>query len=147
MLSIIHLCSWCREWQEPTGTKSPPPCVTACPPGILKVSEKTGAIIVTDIEKCLGSKCAKCTDACPAKYPYFHPVTDKVLICDLCETRVDDPAKAGIPACVEACPTQALQIVDPLPLANKTLAKTPEEFAALIAEKWYNWRIKPEEVV
>jgi Fe-S-cluster-containing dehydrogenase component len=145
-LEIIHLCAMCREWQDPTGTKSPPPCVAACPPGILKVSEKTGAIVVTDITKCLGSKCGKCYEACPAKYPYFHPVTDKVLICDLCETRVDDPAKAGIPACVEACPNDALHIMDFVPHSVKTFARTPEEFAALIAKKWFNWKIKPEEV-
>jgi Fe-S-cluster-containing dehydrogenase component len=145
-LEIIHLCAMCREWQEPTGTKSPPPCVAACPQGILKVSEKTGAIVVTDITKCLGSKCGKCHEACPAKYPYFHPATDKVMICDLCETRVDDPAKAGIPACVEACPNDALHIMDFVPYAGKTFSRTPEEFAALIAKKWFNWKIKPEEV-
>ncbi len=146
-LEIIHMCSQCREWQDPTGAKSPPPCVAACPQGILKVSDKTGATILTDPAKCLGSKCGKCFEACPAKYPYFHPVTDKVLICDLCETRVDDPSKAGIPACVEACPNDALKIIDAAPYANKTFAQPPEVFATLIAKKWYGMSLKPEEVV
>ncbi|MEM0236268.1 4Fe-4S dicluster domain-containing protein [Thermofilum sp.] len=145
-LEIIHLCAFCREWQDPTGAKTPPPCVAACPQGILKVSEKTGAIIVTDIEKCLGSKCGKCHEACPAKYPYFHPTTDKVLICDLCETRKDDPAKAGIPACVEACPNDALKIMASAAHSVKTFSQPPEVFAALIAKKWYGHLLKPEEV-
>jgi len=145
-LEVIHMCSQCREWQEPTGTKTPPPCVAACPQGILKVSEKTGATILTDAEKCLGSKCGKCFEACPAKYPYFHPVTDKVLICDLCETRVDDPAKAGIPACVEACPNDALHIMGVTPFASKAFSQPPEVFASLLAKKWYGKSLKPEEV-
>jgi Fe-S-cluster-containing dehydrogenase component len=145
-MEVIHMCAMCREWQDPTGAKSPPPCVAACPQGILKVSDKTGAIIVTDISKCLGSKCGKCFEACPAKYPYFHPATDKVMICDLCETRVDDPTKNGIPACVEACPNDALHVMDFVPYAGKSFSRTPEEFAALIAKKFYNWKIKPEEV-
>ena len=93
-LDIPVLCRQCADY----------PCVAACPPrvGALEVDRRTGAVL-PDGEKCLGEKCGRCARACPQQSAvFFHPVTGKASVCDLC---------GGQPACVGACPTGALSFI------------------------------------
>jgi len=81
-----------------------PPCVTNCPTGASHKNEG-GAVLVTH-SKCTG--CKACIGACPYDARYVHPkgYVDK---CTFCLHRV----QAGkLPACVENCPTRALQFGD-----------------------------------
>jgi len=75
------------------------PCIKACPttPNSLTKDPKTNGIILNE-KTCLGAKCMKCQEACPAKYIRGNPDTGQPLICDLC---------GGDPQCVKACMEQA----------------------------------------
>src|SRR3989338_15326 len=76
-----------------------PPCVEACMAQCISKDEKTGKVDI-DNSRCVG--CWMCIMTCP-----FGIITrnlsdeNKALKCDLC------PDREG-PACVDACPTQAL---------------------------------------
>lgn len=81
----------CRHCDEP-------PCVQVCISGAMVKDPATG--IVKHIpEKCVG--CWSCVMACP--YGVIKRDTDqgKVIKCDLCPDR-------DLPACVSACPNEAL---------------------------------------
>lgn len=103
------------------------PCVAACPPrvGALSIDESTGAIKVDD-EKCVGVKCSRCSKACRHRTAiFFHPVTKKPLVCDLCQ---------GDPACVKVCPTRAIELVSGSSFDGIHYAKSsPQEIARSIA--------------
>ncbi|MBV7316668.1 4Fe-4S dicluster domain-containing protein [Shewanella sp. NIFS-20-20] len=83
------------------------PCVKVCPTGAAYRDEATGVIRVNEW-KCVG--CLYCIAACPYKVRFIHPKTKAADKCDFClETKL----KLGeLPACVQACPTQALVFGD-----------------------------------
>jgi formate dehydrogenase iron-sulfur subunit len=59
-------------------------------------------------DRCLG--CRYCEMACPFDVPRFDPALGIVGKCHLCHHRLD----AGLlPACVAACPTEALRLREP----------------------------------
>ncbi len=72
------------------------PCVKACPtnPQAIVKDKATNIINFIDDKTCLGAKCNKCMEACPAQYLRRHPDTGKPMFCDLC---------GGDPECVKAC--------------------------------------------
>jgi Fe-S-cluster-containing hydrogenase component 2 len=76
------------------------PCIKACPttPTAIKKDPETGAIKYIDDKTCLGAKCNKCIEACPAGYLRRNPDTGWPIFCDLCD---------GDPECVKACAEQA----------------------------------------
>jgi len=74
--------------------------MASCPANAIKRDPKTGAIIVQE-EKCVG--CGNCIHVCPYGAAFLDPVTKKAIICDLC---------GGDPACVRACPVDALKYLD-----------------------------------
>ncbi|UXD21681.1 formate dehydrogenase subunit beta [Ignicoccus pacificus DSM 13166] len=78
-----------------------PPCVSACPTGAMTKTEE-GAVYVRP-EKCIG--CQYCVEACPFDVPKYDEGSGKVYKCTMCIDRIRD---GKLPACVEACPTQAL---------------------------------------
>jgi formate dehydrogenase iron-sulfur subunit len=69
-------------------------CATICLPGALK---KDGELMIFDEERCTG--CGLCAFACPFGVVWIDRIAHK---CDLCRDR------DGGPACVAACPAQAL---------------------------------------
>ncbi|MEM0021291.1 MAG: 4Fe-4S dicluster domain-containing protein [Fervidicoccaceae archaeon] len=83
-----------------------PPCANVCPTGALQKDEETG-FVTYNPAKCIG--CWQCAMVCPfgAIYPDYETLT--AAKCDGCIERV----KSGrLPACVEACPTNALVFAD-----------------------------------
>ena len=100
-------------------------CVKACPERALSQSETTGLLII-DQNKCKG--CDWCLEACEHGGITIHSQTGKAIACDLCE---------GEPKCVEACPEEALDIVESDEAAEKlfndALANLPAQTEKLTA--------------
>ena len=112
--SIQAVCAQCQPDQERK-------CENACPvdPPVIYFDEKMLHIKV-DAERCLGSKCGKCAEACGADVIHFYPPNhDYALVCDLCEK--DGKRK---PHCVEACPAYALEYIPAYSVTSLTI-KTP----------------------
>lgn len=79
-------------------------CVTGCPSACLYKDEKTG-LTLYDNTNCIG--CHSCSMACPVGAPSFR--NGRMEKCDCCITRIEYGYK---PACVMACPSEALQLVE-----------------------------------
>ncbi len=80
-----------------------PACTAAC---LTKAMNKTKEGPVTwDGDKCMG--CRFCMVSCPFDIPKFeyHEWNPKIQKCNMCYERLQEGKK---PACVEACPTDAL---------------------------------------
>ena len=78
------------------------PCVTHCPTGAMRRDASTGAVLVDDT-RCIG--CRYCAWVCPYDAPRFDEERGVMTKCTLCGHRLRE---GGSPACVEACPTDAL---------------------------------------
>ena len=85
-------------------------CMHCTDPGCLKACPAPGAIIqysngIVDFheEHCIG--CGYCIAGCPFDIPRLSKKDSKVYKCTLCSDRV---AVGLEPACIKACPTQAL---------------------------------------
>lgn len=81
------------------------PCITGCPSACLRKDPETN-FTVFDTTNCIG--CHSCAMACPFGVPSFGP-DGKMVKCDGCYVRVHH---GMLPACVKACPTKALRLVD-----------------------------------
>ncbi|MAE67309.1 MAG: Ni/Fe-hydrogenase cytochrome b subunit [Phycisphaeraceae bacterium] len=80
-------------------------CVSACIVGALR-KQDTGAVTY-DADRCIG--CRYCMVACPFQIPayeYGDTLTPKVRKCEFC---FDAICSGSAPACVNACPRQALR--------------------------------------
>lgn len=77
-------------------------CVKNCPVNALTKSDY-GPVLYS-INTCIG--CKTCTKVCPFSVPLFDEATKKIVKCSMCAHRV---GKGTQPACVEACPTGALE--------------------------------------
>lgn len=82
-----------------------PECMRVCP--TQTYHKRRDGVVVHDAGNCTG--CCDCVRACPYGAPQFDPRNGKVDKCDLCSQRL---AKGQSPACVEACPNNALLVVD-----------------------------------
>ncbi len=96
-----------------------PICVTVCPvnAGIIRPD----GIVYIDPHRCIG--CRYCMASCPYGVRYIHPTRKIAEKCYWCHHRVD----AGLePACVEACPTDAIlfgDLNDPESKISKAVAE------------------------
>lgn len=83
------------------------PCVVVCPSGALFTH--ADGFVGLEREKCIG--CSYCGKACPFDIPRYQLDTwtgkNKMNKCDFCQDRVTNGEK---PACVQTCPTNALEI-------------------------------------
>ncbi|MGO9136548.1 MAG: 4Fe-4S dicluster domain-containing protein [Syntrophales bacterium] len=87
------------------------PCVAACPttPKSIQPDPNHNGIILNE-KTCLGRRCLKCQEACPAQFVWANPDTGQPLMCDMCE---------GDPACVKACAAQSGTPQGPCLIAGK----------------------------
>lgn len=79
-----------------------PQCVRNCPVNALAKSEYGPVLYSADT--CIG--CQTCVKVCPFNVPQFDEASKKIVKCSMCAQRV---GKGTQPACVEACPTGALE--------------------------------------
>ena len=98
-LSVAFLSTACYHCLEP-------PCVPACPARAISKREIDGIVLV-DSEACLGKdNCDMCLQVCPYDAPQFGAAENaKMQKCDFCLDRLAENKK---PACVDSCPTRAL---------------------------------------
>ena len=108
-----HVTAACHHCLQPA-------CLAACPVNAYEKDPLTGIVKHLD-DQCFG--CQYCTLACPYDVPKYHPGKGIVRKCDMCSSRL---AVGEAPACVQACPHQAIsiktvdirQIVEDLEAAN-----------------------------
>jgi len=78
-------------------------CVLVCPTGAMQKLGQGGPVVVDD-DLCIG--CRSCVLTCPYGVPEAHLHGEQITKCDQCVHRLREDR---IPACVEACPTGALE--------------------------------------
>lgn len=82
-----------------------PECFRVCPQRAF--TKRRDGIVEINQNLCDG--CQLCVTSCPYNAPQFDPQSNKVSKCQMCYPRQD----AGLlPACVEACTTNALELVN-----------------------------------
>lgn len=85
----------CRQCEEPE-------CLIACKSGGISYDPELGGVIF-DADRCVG--CWMCVMNCPFGVIYMGHIRGIAEKCDLCLDR-------DIFACVEACPTKAIKIIE-----------------------------------
>jgi formate dehydrogenase iron-sulfur subunit len=81
-----------------------PACMNGCPVGAYEKDPITGIVSHLD-DQCIG--CQYCTFTCPYEVPQYNAKRGIVRKCDMCSGRL---AAGEPPACVQACPTEAIAI-------------------------------------
>jgi Fe-S-cluster-containing dehydrogenase component/DMSO reductase anchor subunit len=81
-----------------------PACMKGCPVGAYEKDEQTGIVRHLD-DQCIG--CQYCIFTCPYEVPKYNAAKGIVRKCDMCADRL---AEGEAPACVQACPTEAISI-------------------------------------
>jgi Fe-S-cluster-containing dehydrogenase component/DMSO reductase anchor subunit len=81
-----------------------PACLTGCPTKAYEKDPKTGVVKHLD-DQCFG--CQYCTLMCPYEVPQYNARLGIVRKCDMCHSRLSE---GEAPACVQACPSQAIRI-------------------------------------
>lgn len=78
------------------------PCMAVCPTQAIQRTDEE--FVILNPEKCIG--CLMCALACPFGHPRYEKEYKTVIKCDFCIDRIREGRE---PACVEACPTEALK--------------------------------------
>ena len=81
-----------------------PACLNGCPAAAYQKDPATGIVIHLD-DACIG--CQYCTLTCPYDVPVYSSSGGIVRKCDMCHAQM---AVGESPACVEACPHDAIRI-------------------------------------
>jgi len=92
-----HVTTACHHCLEPA-------CMQACPVNAYEKDPLTGIVKHLD-DQCFG--CQYCTLACPYDVPKYQSHKGIVRKCDMCSQRLSE---GEAPACVQACPHQAIAI-------------------------------------
>lgn len=93
----LHLSMGCNHCLDPS-------CMTGCPTNAYDKDPVTG-IVHQNADACIG--CEYCIWNCPYSVPTFNDERGVVGKCDMCHGRLAD---GDAPACVDACPSEALAI-------------------------------------
>ncbi len=94
---VQHVTSACHHCLEPA-------CLHGCPANAYEKDEPTGIVRHLD-DQCIG--CQYCMLTCPYDVPRYSHRLGIVRKCDMCHGRL---AAGEAPACVQACPNQAIRI-------------------------------------
>lgn len=78
------------------------PCQKACPTGAIQ--KRGDGIVLVKKSQCIG--CHECLWSCPFGVPQFGN-DGRMQKCTLCVHRIDE---GDIPACVQACPAEAILV-------------------------------------
>jgi Fe-S-cluster-containing dehydrogenase component/DMSO reductase anchor subunit len=81
-----------------------PACLKGCPVKAYEKDPVTGIVKHLD-DQCIG--CKYCTLTCPYEVPQYSEKRGIVRKCDMCSDRL---AQGEAPACVQACPNEAIRI-------------------------------------
>jgi len=99
------------------------PCIVVCPTGAIHRQQVDGPVLIEQ-EQCIG--CKFCLVVCPFGVIDISDDGKAMVKCDLCIERT----KAGQQsACVQACPTKALKLVDEKNLAADRRKRAAKELA------------------
>ncbi len=93
--TVTTACHHCLE----------PECMHGCPVGAYEKEKDTGIVRHLD-DQCIG--CEYCVLKCPYDVPKYSEKRGIVRKCDMCHQRLVD---GEAPACVQACPTEAISII------------------------------------
>ncbi|CEG26538.1 4Fe-4S dicluster domain-containing protein [Bacillus sp. B-jedd] len=94
-----------------------PECFRVCPQRAF--TKRKDGVVQIDENLCNG--CQLCVSACPYGAPQYNEKTRKVSKCQMCFPRQD----AGLlPACVEACTTGSLSLIDLNTFEGETAVRT-----------------------
>ena len=108
-VGAIHGGTDTPGWQQTVTTAchhcEDPGCMNGCPVGAYEKDEDTGIVRHLD-DQCIG--CSYCILKCPFDVPKYSKKRGIVRKCDMCHQRL---AEGEAPACVQACPTEAIRIV------------------------------------
>ena len=111
------------------------PCITVCPTLAIHRDGPNEPVLISQ-DKCIG--CKFCLMACPFGVIEISTEDEAIVKCDLCieKTKLGEP-----PACVQACPTGALTLLDTSEIAT-TKRKAAANEIALSAEQGRNQKLK-----
>ena len=98
-----------------------PGCLNGCPVNAYEKDPDTGIVRHLD-DQCIG--CKYCTLTCPYEVPVYSKARGIVRKCDMCTQRL---SVGEAPACVQACPNQAIRIsVVKTPVSEPIVPGAPE---------------------
>jgi formate dehydrogenase iron-sulfur subunit len=110
--TVTTACHHCLE----------PACMHGCPVQAYEKDPVTGIVKHLD-DQCIG--CQYCTLMCPYDAPKYNKALGIVRKCDMCSDRL---AHGEAPACVQACPSQAIAV---RVVEHETVLQTSEAHAFL----------------
>lgn len=108
-----------------------PACLNGCPVLAYEKDPLTGIVRHLD-DQCIG--CQYCVLKCPYDVPKYNERLGIVRKCDLCHSRLN----AGeAPACVQACPTQAIRVITVAQADIAAASRQPDSFLPGAPEPGY----------
>jgi formate dehydrogenase iron-sulfur subunit len=107
-IGLLYSDDWRSPYQATVTTAChhcvDPGCLTGCPVMAYDKDPVTGIVRHLD-DQCIG--CQYCVMKCPYEVPQYSATRGIVRKCDMCSSRLEH---GEAPACVQACPTQAIRI-------------------------------------
>lgn len=99
-----------------------PACLNGCPVNAYEKDPVSGIVMHLD-DQCIG--CQYCVLKCPYDVPKYSAKRGIVRKCDMCHSRLSE---GEAPACVQACPHEAIRIVTVETESAREAAQRPERF-------------------